>query len=100
MRSLSLAHQIDSGQVPRAILCAVPVFFAYDLPFSGPSTLRFNPTAGKTYYIAADTKMAHRPHCGLTWLIILRECVRFATEDFDFPPVRRFNNARNGIPFG
>src|SRR5882724_46331 len=79
------AHQIDSGQVTEGLFFVpVPVFFAYDLPFSGPSTLRFNATAGKTYYIAADTKNGNTGPIVVNLAYHPSGVFRFATEDFDF----------------
>jgi uncharacterized repeat protein (TIGR01451 family)/uncharacterized delta-60 repeat protein len=57
--------------------------FSYSLPYSGPSALHFNASAGTTYYIAVDSK-------GLTGTIFLSwafrpsGAFRFATETFDF----------------
>ena len=72
--------------------------YAYDEPFSGPSGLRFNATAGSTYYIAADTKGASsyiisngvivfnvggRGPIQLNWAYHPAGVFRFASEDVD-----------------
>lgn len=75
--------------------------FDYAQPYYGPSHLRFNVTAGTTYYIAVDTKpnsafpfnavqfnsmQSYFPSTGqvsLQWAYQSSGVFRFATEDFD-----------------
>jgi uncharacterized repeat protein (TIGR01451 family)/uncharacterized delta-60 repeat protein len=76
-----------------------PDEYTYPLPLSGPSILRFNATAGTTYYIAVDampgkgysevtssfswlSQVAQGP-VALNWAFRPSGVVRFATEDYD-----------------
>ncbi len=65
---------------------------SYTSPYYGPSHLRFNVTAGTTYYIAVDTKIDPISHAypvapvgatTLQWAYQSSGVFRFATEDFD-----------------
>ncbi|HXU74934.1 MAG TPA: Calx-beta domain-containing protein [Methylomirabilota bacterium] len=51
--------------------------------FQGPSVLRFNATAGTTYFIAADTKFFATGAIQVNWAFHPAGVFRFATEDFD-----------------
>jgi hypothetical protein len=76
-----------------------PNVFQYPLPLSGPSILRFNATAGTTYYIAVDsmigkgysqfsTSFSWLSQVGeglisLNWAFRPSGILRFATEEYD-----------------
>jgi uncharacterized delta-60 repeat protein len=58
--------------------------FTYVQPYYGPSHLRFNATAGTTYYIAVDTKRnTSAGMISLQWAYQSSGVFRFATEDED-----------------
>jgi len=60
---------------------------SYYQPFGGPSGLRFNATAGTTYYFAVDTKSTTVPSTGpitLNWAYHSSGVFRFATESVDY----------------
>ena len=58
--------------------------FTYIQPYYGPSHLRFNATAGTTYYFAVDTKSASGTGLiSLQWAYKSSGVFRFATEDID-----------------
>src|SRR6266567_4872843 len=79
------AHEIVTSQVIEGLLpVPIPILLQYALPFSGPSTLRFNATAGTTYYIAADTKNGDTGPIVVNLAYHPSGVFRFATEDFDF----------------
>ncbi len=76
-----------------------PNFTYYPLPLAGPSILRFNATAGTTYYIAVDTSIgkgfsefsqsiswlsqAGQGLVTLNWAFSPSGVFRFATEEYD-----------------
>jgi uncharacterized delta-60 repeat protein len=58
--------------------------FSYIQPYYGPSHLRFNATAGTTYYFAVDTKRTSSTGLiSLQWAYKSSGVFRFATEDID-----------------
>ncbi len=69
--------------------------YGYQLPFTGPSLLRFNASAGTTYYFAVDTKSSTTSDylaetygfstgpVTLNWAFHPSGVFRFATEEFD-----------------
>jgi uncharacterized delta-60 repeat protein len=70
---------------------SIPIF-GYIQPYHGPSHLRFNATAGTTYYIAVDSRIGYNyfgyPTAGsgfivLNWAYKSSGVFRFATEDVD-----------------
>lgn len=65
----------------------------YDLPFAGPSSLRFNATAGTTYYFAVDAKFGFSGQFQLNWAYHSGGVFRFATEEFDNIDYGRPNGA-------
>ncbi|MEY2427332.1 MAG: serralysin, partial [Verrucomicrobiota bacterium] len=80
-----------------------PVLVGYPLPTTGPSILRFNATAGTTYYIAVDSKVAAplattgngrsvsflsllgNGSVALNWAFRPSGVLRFASEEYDIP---------------
>ncbi len=78
-----------------------PYQSVYPLPLSGPSILRFNATAGTTYYIAVDSMLGKgysqvgtsfswlsqegQGLIALTWALRPSGVLRFATEEYDLP---------------
>jgi uncharacterized repeat protein (TIGR01451 family)/uncharacterized delta-60 repeat protein len=77
-----------------------PFFATYPMPLSGPSILRFNATAGTTYYIAADSMVGKgfslfssffvnwlsqegQGLISLNWAFRPSGVLRFATEEYD-----------------
>jgi uncharacterized repeat protein (TIGR01451 family)/uncharacterized delta-60 repeat protein len=63
-----------------------PLPFIYNLPYNGPSALRFNVTAGHTYYIAADTKDGNTGPIVVNLAYHPTGVFRWATEDFMLDP--------------
>jgi uncharacterized delta-60 repeat protein len=60
------------------------LIFGYIQPYYGPSHLRFNATAGTTYYFVVDTKSASGTgSISLHWAYKSSGVFRFATEDVD-----------------
>ena len=57
---------------------------SYFLPFTGPSSLHFNATAGTTYYFAVDGAAGASGQFALSWAYHPGGVFRFATEDFDY----------------
>jgi len=58
--------------------------YQYNQPYYGPIHLRFNATAGTTYYIEVDTKSTSPTGTiKLNWAYKSSGVFRFATEDFD-----------------
>src|ERR1035437_3065748 len=77
-----------------------PFFATYPMPLSGPSILRFNATAGTTYYIATDSMVGKgfslfnsfgvnwlsqegQGLISLNWAFRPSGVLRFATEEYD-----------------
>jgi len=48
-------QELETSQTDPTTVIGNPYTFGYPLPFNGPSILRFNATAGTTYYIAVDS---------------------------------------------
>jgi len=71
-----LVNNLVSGYV-------VSPLFEYYQPYYGPSHLRFNATAGTTYYFEEDTKSPSKGKILLHWAYKSSGVFRFATEDFD-----------------
>ena len=91
-------HEVMTSMTnPRRVIYN-PRTLAYPLPFNGPSILRFNVTAGTTYYIVVDSLVGKGvSQTGTTWLsqvgvgsISLNwafrpsGALRFASEEIDY----------------
>jgi uncharacterized delta-60 repeat protein/uncharacterized repeat protein (TIGR01451 family) len=57
--------------------------YIFNQPWNGPSALRFNATAGTTYYFAVDGKMGLAGTISLSWAYNSSGTFRFASEDQD-----------------
>lgn len=59
------------------------IYSTISQPFLGPSTVRFNAVAGRTYYIAVDSKTPFPGSIQLNWSLHPPGVFRFATENSD-----------------
>ena len=112
-------HQVESSQTFPFEQANNPFGERYPLPFNGPSILRFNATAGTTYYIAVDAipgkgvtfpgvqgatfsllSQTGEGAISLNWAFRPSGVLRFAGEDFDLFSwqFNQFINGTIGMP--